>query len=324
MNENLQNGLIGIGQDIVGTGMGLLLEKHNDRRQINQQQKLTDMQLAANKQMTDYSYQKQIQMWNDTNYSAQMQQMERAGLNPALLYGMSGGGGTTTGTGASSSGGAASAPQGGQEILGMLQTKSQLNLQSAQAEALKATAAKDNAIAQKTAGVDTQKTTIETKSITQGIENQKTIAQLNRIQYKINQQDYDFSSSSFADRLDIIQQEAKMYTGQATQAMIQGNVDEETRQTKQNMIKTQYVGQILQNALTEIQTKSGEQGIKESQQRIMQSAATIVQTFQSLDQNQQKIKLQQIMQEYITKPSWNKIWNSLQTVVGDAVKETIK
>ena len=38
-------------------------------------------------------------MWKDTNYSAQMEELKKAGLNPGLLYGMSGGGATTIGTG---------------------------------------------------------------------------------------------------------------------------------------------------------------------------------------------------------------------------------
>ena len=34
-------------------------------------------------------------MWNYTNYENQKKHLEAAGLNPALLYGMSGGGGAT-------------------------------------------------------------------------------------------------------------------------------------------------------------------------------------------------------------------------------------
>jgi hypothetical protein len=48
-----------------------------------------------------------LQQWKDTNYPAQMAMLKEAGLNPGLLYGMSGGGGTTanTGSGGSASGG---------------------------------------------------------------------------------------------------------------------------------------------------------------------------------------------------------------------------
>lgn len=89
--ENAATGLI-------GGALGMVFEKHNDQRQISQQQKLQDIQIAGQKQMADYNYQKQLDMWNATNYKAQMEQLQKAGLNPGLLYGMSGGGGVTTGS----------------------------------------------------------------------------------------------------------------------------------------------------------------------------------------------------------------------------------
>ena len=82
---------------IVGTGLGLLLEGHNDRRQLRQQGKLNDLSVKSQKELLEAQRQKEYQMWQDTNYSAQIEQMKKAGVNPALLYGQSGGGGTTTG-----------------------------------------------------------------------------------------------------------------------------------------------------------------------------------------------------------------------------------
>ena len=54
--------------------------------------------MEGNKAMMEHSRKLQMQTWHDTNYSAQRAEMEKAGLNPALMYGMSGGGGTTTGS----------------------------------------------------------------------------------------------------------------------------------------------------------------------------------------------------------------------------------
>lgn len=96
-----QLGLQTAGQ-AVGYGMGILREKHNDKRQIEQQERLQQMQITGQKQMTDYNYAKQMQMWKDTNYSAQKDELKKAGLNPGLLYGMTGGGGATTGSGGGS------------------------------------------------------------------------------------------------------------------------------------------------------------------------------------------------------------------------------
>ena len=67
------------------------------QEQIDQQRKLQELQIQGNKNMLDYSSMKQREMWDYTNYSNQRKHMEEAGLNPAMMYGMSGGGGTTVG-----------------------------------------------------------------------------------------------------------------------------------------------------------------------------------------------------------------------------------
>jgi len=134
--------------------LGMVMGGHNDRRQVKQQQKLTDIQVAANKNLTDYQYGKQLQMWKDTNYGAQKQELIKAGLNPALLYGMSGGGGTTTGSGGGGIGGATAAGSTN-EAMGMMQQGIQYQLLQAQKDVLTTQAAKNKAEAEKTAGVDT-------------------------------------------------------------------------------------------------------------------------------------------------------------------------
>ena len=141
-------------QGIVGTGMGLLLEDHNDKRQIRQQQKLTDMQKVANMDLMDYGMGLQKKMWEETNYDAQKAQMKKAGINPALMYGMGGGGGTTTGS-ASGSVGGAQAPSGGQEVAMGIQTAMAMKLQQAQIENIEANTAKTNTETNKIATVDT-------------------------------------------------------------------------------------------------------------------------------------------------------------------------
>lgn len=132
---------------------GLALEHHNDKRQLSQQEKLQQLQIRGQKEMGDYNYEQQMRMWHDTNYSAQVDELRKAGLNPALMYGMSGGGGTTTGSqGGSVSG--ASAPSGGGEVVNMMglqrgQTLAEIELIKAQTEKVKAEA-------EKTSGVDTE------------------------------------------------------------------------------------------------------------------------------------------------------------------------
>lgn len=131
----------------VNTGLGLILEKHQDQRQLNQQEKLGQQQLKFNMSQMDYQNKLAYDLWQKTNYPGQVKQLEKAGLNPGLLYGLSGGGGSTTG----STGGnvnTPNAPAGGNEILG-------LQLMGAQKRLLEAQAKKTEAEANKTAGIDT-------------------------------------------------------------------------------------------------------------------------------------------------------------------------
>lgn len=95
------------------------------------------------------------EMWDYTNYENQKRHLEAAGLNPALLYGMSGGGGATAAGAQGLPTGIASGHEMGikQQGRGMgLQAAaiaSQIDLNNSQAE-------KNRADAKKTAGVDTR------------------------------------------------------------------------------------------------------------------------------------------------------------------------
>jgi len=133
----LENFLLQTGGQAVGTGMGLLLADENDRRQIRQQEKLQKLGIKGSKEITDYSYKKQMEMWKNTNYGAQMEELQKAGLNPGLLYGMGGQGGMTAGTGATGveSG---KAPAGGGEVQAMGLMGAQMGLLAAQTEKTKA------------------------------------------------------------------------------------------------------------------------------------------------------------------------------------------
>lgn len=136
MAENAATGLLGqIG--------GMIFGGAQDRRQLRQQEKLQNLQIRGNKEMLDYSNAAQeamqMRMWDKTNYSEQIKQLEKAGMSPGMLYGGSGGGGATMGGGGASgsvSGASAGDPN---SAMGMgLQMASQLALQKAQKENIEA------------------------------------------------------------------------------------------------------------------------------------------------------------------------------------------
>ena len=115
----------------VDAGLGLLLQSHNDRRQLRQQEKLNQQSLAFNQKLYDYQNSKQLEFWQKTNYPAQVEQLKKAGLNPALLYGSGGSGGAITGGGIGNAA-PTGAPAGGGEIMGMQLMQAQRKLIEAQ------------------------------------------------------------------------------------------------------------------------------------------------------------------------------------------------
>lgn len=87
------------GGAIVGYGLSLLdnalFGEKRRRQQLEQQQKLTDIGTRQSLTLMDAQRQNELQMWKDTNYSAQMEQLRQAGLNPAMIYAQGGGEGVT-------------------------------------------------------------------------------------------------------------------------------------------------------------------------------------------------------------------------------------
>lgn len=154
----------GILGGVVGTGMGLLLEGHNDRRQLEQQKKLQEQQIKGQKEMADYQQGLQMKMWKDTNYGAQKEELKAAGLNPGLIYGMSGGGGATTGSASGAGVAGAQAPVGGGEVQGM---GMQSAMMAAQLKLMEAQANKTNVEAQNIGGVQKDNIIASTNNLTE-------------------------------------------------------------------------------------------------------------------------------------------------------------
>ncbi len=150
MNEKLMTGLQ-FGTSLMGGIFGL----NNSSEQMSNQKYLMGLQHKYNEESADYAQGRAYDMWLKTNYPAQVEQMEKAGLNPALMYGMGAGGGGTI-SGAQGQGTSQPTDRSiemkmrGQEMgLQLANLASQIKLNESQAN-------KNNAEAEKTAGVDTK------------------------------------------------------------------------------------------------------------------------------------------------------------------------
>lgn len=245
-------------QNGLGAIMGLMLQGHNDRRQLNQQGQLQQMQIRGNKEMMDYAMQKQMEMWKNTNFAAQVAQMKMAGLSPGLIYGMKGGGGITTGTPTGSVQGA-NAPTGGGEIPTMMGMGMNMQLLQAQKDLLKAQADNLNANTAKTSGVDTEKTKTEILDLTQGIENKQAAKRLMEIQIEIQQIQKKILNATTQEAIDMAVAQLGKAQQEVMQLEIKTFIDRATQNDIVDTIKAELTATVLKNILTKAQTKT-EQG----------------------------------------------------------------
>ena len=145
--------------------------------QYFQQLKLNNMALSLNKNMYDYQMNRQFEFWDKTNYKAQVEQIRKAGLNPALLYGKGGGMGATTGN--ASAGNFQS--QAGSDTsrmdvnLGRQAQVMQMALLASQKANIDADTEMKKADAEKTKGVDTENVKAKTNEIEANIEQIKAL-----------------------------------------------------------------------------------------------------------------------------------------------------
>lgn len=151
---------------VVNAGLGMAIGAINRNQQEVQQRNFMNQQLLANEALTDYNQKAAFKMWEDTNYPAQVEQLKKAGLNSALLYGKGGGGGATAnvtpgnvqaGQAAPDSGNVAGMTMQG-EMMGM-----QIQLLRAQKENIEADTKNKEAQAGYTSGAQTANTEASTE-----------------------------------------------------------------------------------------------------------------------------------------------------------------
>lgn len=282
---------------LIGAGMGLLLEKHNDKRQLKQQEKLQNLNIRGQQEMGLWNQQRQMEMWKATGPVGQMEQLEQAGLNPGLIYGMGGAGGQSANIEGANIGGG-NAPSGGGEAMGLMMTKMQLGLMEAQRANIEAdTKGKLTAI---------PKIEAETESITQGVINQRTANALMEAQTaatKINAENVQTQTKLIEDQIMIMDNDVE--------------ISNATKEDKIKQIKAQAIGSLIQNEATQ-------QGIEVNKTQITKLLADIEQGWKALDIKAKEQAIQQLfLQTQIGYAGVDRIIKGVDVVTGILPHRTI-
>lgn len=242
---------------------------NSEKKQIKQQSALQDLQLNGAKQMAQLNKENQMDIWNRTNYEAQMEHIKNAGLNPALLYGKSGGGGATTGgnTVAMPTGGTAAQVDPNAKQRNMMDAA----MMMANLDLIKSQTKKNEAEANATTGY-------KAGEATQNIEESKSRQAFNEINTK-------YANESLEWRLDKIAQESNIALGQAQSALAQGNVD-----SNMGVIKAKMESIIQGATNAAIQGAAMEKGIQLDNAKINEITNDIQRKWQELNINQSKTR----------------------------------
>lgn len=292
-----------LGQTMTGQAAGGILGMAfggiNDQRQLRQQEDLQRLQIQGQKEMTDYGFKKQLQMWLDTNYSAQVEQLKKAGLNPALLYGMGGSGGATTGGGTGTVQGGHS-PTGGGEMQTMAGMGIGAPLIAAQIEKTKAETANINA--------DTANKPIQGKNIQADTENKLTQNEILEIENHIKGRTQNMA-------IAIIQTELSQKTEQLQITANEKKVSDETLQQQIDTVKAELSAIYIRNLLIQAQTINTRQDTAYKIQQIVASKQQIIMWVQEnmrewdkMPLENRKIRVQEMIGQTIEDQA---IWNTI-------------
>lgn len=258
-------------------------------------------QTERQKDLQEHAKALQMDMWKETNYPNQRKQLEKAGLNAGLLYGMGGSGGATTGS--------VGAGQASQENVYDIGQGVNRALAAAQIEATKAQTEKTKAEAEKIKGVDTQEAESRIGKIIQETTNEKVKNGLLEAETNIKEIQASLDARTFEGRFDMLYWAANKAYEEWQQATIKTYVDKETKQAVIDTIKHNSIGAAIENIAKQT-------GIEVDKAKINQMAETIAQGWEGLEQGQQKIAVDQF--KATTERTYPAMWNS----VGRAMEDT--
>ena len=325
--------MTGIGPALIGAtanvGGGLLNMMVGNKRQrdaFEQNKRLMGIQYGneGNLMQQQYANQQnlnqqgkdlQMEMWKETNYPAQMKMLKEAGLNPGLLYGMSGGGGTTTGSqgGGSASGGSASggsAPPYPQMDIGNIvqgaKTAAEIALLKAQENKTNAEA---NVIEPK-ASQEIAESKGRITKMAQEEANAKIQGELLNIDKQIHTIEYHYTEERLSGEMERIWEDVE-------RLQLDNKMKIETWESAKYDIVQSAIGKEIDNRLKESNISVNETQIQKMTADIVAKYKEIAQKDRELDQRDKDLIIRDFAETL--KADHPNVWN----VIGGGIKHSI-
>lgn len=248
------------------------------------------------RKMADYNQQKQMEMWRDTNYKAQVGELQAAGLNPGLLYGMGGGGGATTGSGGSQmpSIATADAPS---NAMGKIM---EIGMMAAQKGLIESQTRKNNAEAENEETVNPEKTTQETENLAQGLDNMRQDYEVKKLEIRLKQMDAHIQGETIDQTIERMTAESKQAQEALALLKNERKVSDATVAEQTQIIKTKAVEALLINSLIRAQTAKTGTDTRLSEQQITNLVQENMREWDKMSQKNIELDIQKKIADFNT------------------------
>lgn len=308
--------------------LGMIGQKRREKRALKNQIKLMGIQQQNQMELNKQGSELQYEMWEKTNYPAQIKMLEAAGLNPGLIYGSAGAGGVTGSQGGgSAAGGNAPAiqPMGIETWMQAAMLKSQKELQDSQAE-------KNRAEAEKIRGIDTKEGETRVESLTQGIENQKANEILTRIQGELTAVQKEIAETSKEGAINEIMYRSKKIMREGELLDYETDVAKDTIEEKKSIIRQALANAVVEGSLkkagvekTEEEIRSIKQGVQQKWEQIRQEWNSVAQGWNKSEREWRQLvlsKRETVVKEYESLIKAD--YPNIQQVIGGGLEDFVR
>lgn len=262
----------------------IIMGQHNDARQLKQQGKLNEQAYNQHRQTTEYNMQKQLEMWEKTGYKPTVEQMKKAGLNPAMMYGGSGAGGSTGIQTAGGAGGSAPNEAVSVNTTGAMAMGMEMALLKAQKENIEADTKQKIATAEKTSGVDTEVAKGQIGLLSIQTDNEAVKKEINE---QIREQQFIETHIKTMSMNQVVAQ-AQYQTRQMWEVLqgevMKNRITRETADEQIEIVKQTRINMVVQKRVMEM-------GIELTQEQMNKITADIAQGWTKLSQEEKTIRL---------------------------------